>query len=159
MPVAPRSKGLTPADFTHQKSRVHYRIYTENGKAWLAFERPGDPLVQGKRELLYFVGSRRRGRSYLFPVDGFLFESSINWYSDQHVWDMTPTYGEAAEIPLDLPAYTSCLSCHVSGMRAPVEGTDNLFPDPPFSYPGVTCERCHGPGRRPCKRRRNYQSG
>src|SRR5271157_148524 len=29
-----------------------YRIYTQDGKVWLSFERPGDPSVRGKRELL-----------------------------------------------------------------------------------------------------------
>jgi hypothetical protein len=47
---------------------------------------------------------------------------------------------------MNLPAYPSCLTCHVSGMQAPVAGTENKYPDPPFFYPGVTCERCHGSG-------------
>ena len=128
----PATQGLTPADFTHQKSGVHYRIYTEAGKAWLAFDRPGDPRVHGRRELLYFVGSGVRGRSYLFSVDGFLFESPINWYTGQQLWDMAPAYGQATESPLNLPAYTSCLACHVSGMQAPLAGTQNHYPDPPI---------------------------
>jgi hypothetical protein len=74
----PAAQGLSVADFVHQKSGVHYRIFEEGGKVWLAFDRPGDPLVQGQRELLYFVGSGRRGRSYIFSMDGFLFESPIN---------------------------------------------------------------------------------
>jgi len=142
----PALENLTPADFTHRKSGVHYRIYAEDGKVWLSFERPGDPAVQGKRELLYFVGSGRRGRSYLFSMDGFLFESPVNWYTNRHVWDMAPAYGNAREIPMNLPAYTSCLHCHVSGMQPPAKGTENRYPSPPFSDAGVTCERCHGPG-------------
>jgi Tfp pilus assembly protein PilF len=31
-------------------------------------------------------------------------------------------------------------------MRAPAKGTDNLYPMPVFLHPGVSCERCHGPG-------------
>jgi Tfp pilus assembly protein PilF len=137
---------LTPADFTHAKSGVHFRIYAENNKAWLAFERPNDPSVRGTRELLYSIGSGRRGRSYLFATDGFLFESPVNWYSDRHVWDMAPAYGEATRIPLNLPAYSSCLHCHVSEMQPPIQGTQNRYPPPVFLHAGVTCERCHGPG-------------
>jgi hypothetical protein len=137
---------LIPADFVHQKSGVHFRIYAEDGKVWLSFERPSDPAVRGKRELLYYIGSGRRGRSYLFAVDGFLFESPVNWYTDRRVWDMAPAYGNASEIPMNLPAFSSCLHCHVSGMQPPAEGTENRYPIPPFSYAGVTCERCHGPG-------------
>jgi tetratricopeptide (TPR) repeat protein len=137
---------LIPADFVHQKSGVHYRIYVDDGKVWLSFERPNDPEVRGKRQLLYYIGSGRRGRSYLFAVDGFLFESPVNWYTDRHVWDMAPAYGNASQIPMNLPAFTSCLHCHVSGLQPPIQGTQNRYPVPPFSYSGVTCERCHGPG-------------
>ena len=142
----PALDGLIPADFVHQKSGVHYRIYAEDGKVWLSFERPNDPSVHSKHQLLYYIGSGRRGRTYLFAMDGFLFESPVNWYTDRHVWDMAPGFGNAAEIPLNLPAFTGCLHCHVSGMQPPIQGTQNRYPNPPFSQAGVGCERCHGPG-------------
>lgn len=141
----PASDDLMPADFTHRPSGVHYHIFRDGGRAWLTFERPGDPLMRGKRELLYYIGSGRRGRSYLFVTDGFLFESPVNWYANKS-WDMAPAYQNARAMPLNLPAYTSCLHCHVSGMRPPVEGTENRYPTPVFSENGVACERCHGSG-------------
>ncbi len=142
----PAIDGFMPAEFTHKNSRVHYRIYSENGRAWLSFDRPGDPEVRGTRELLYYIGSGRRGLTYLFETDGFLFESPVNWYANKQMWDMAPAYQSAREIPLNLPAYTSCLRCHVSGMQPPAEGTDNRYPEPPFTHNGVACERCHGSG-------------
>jgi len=141
----PATDALTPAEFTHKESGIHYRLYEENGRAWLSFDRLGDLQVRGKRELLYYVGSGRRGRSYLFETAGFLFESPVNWYANKQVWDMAPAYQTAREMPLNLPAYTSCLHCHVSEMQAPAKGTDNRYPDPPFLHDGVSCERCHGP--------------
>jgi hypothetical protein len=151
----PAIDALTPAEFTHRESGVHYRIYSEDGRAWLSFERPvpgqkddsevrGE--VHGKRELLYYIGSGHRGRSYLFQTGGFLFESPVNWYANRHTWDMAPAYQSAREIPLNLPAYTSCLHCHVSGMQPPLAGTENRYPQPPFTHGGISCERCHGPG-------------
>ena len=142
----PALDNLIPADFVHQKSGVHYRIYAEDGKVWLSFERPNDPEVRGRRQLLYYIGSGRRGTSYLFAVDGFLFESPVNWYADRQVWDMAPAYGNTSQAPLNLPAFTSCLHCHFSGMRPPIKGTENRYPKPPFLHSGVTCEACHGPG-------------
>jgi len=56
----PALENLIPPDFVHQKSGVHYRIYAEGGKVWLSFERPNDPEVRGKRQLLYYIGSGRR---------------------------------------------------------------------------------------------------
>ena len=142
----PASENLIAGDFTHQVSGVNYRIYSEAGKVWLSFDRPGDPAVHGKRELLYYIGQGRRGRSYLFSDDGFVFESPVNWYTDRHMWDMAPAYGNVREIPMTLPALTSCLDCHVSGIQPPINGTENRYKMPVFTYGGVTCERCHGPG-------------
>lgn len=142
----PAADALMTADFTHQPSGVHYKIYAENGRVWLSFDRPGDPEMRGRRQLLYYIGSGRRGRTYLFESDGFLFESPINWYAGKHIWDTAPAYQSAREAPLDLPAYASCLHCHVSGMQAPIRGTKNRYPEPVFSQNGVSCERCHGSG-------------
>ncbi|MGH9529911.1 MAG: tetratricopeptide repeat protein [Terriglobales bacterium] len=138
-------ENLIQADFTHRQSGVHYRIYTDAGRAWLTFDRQGDDPIHGKRELLYYIGSGRRGLTYLFADDGFVFESPINWYGDRHVWDMTPAYQQAKDIPLNLPAHTSCLHCHISGMRPPVDGTENRYEMPLLSHSGISCERCHGP--------------
>ena len=88
----PAIENVIPSDFFHSKSGVHYRIYSEGNRAWLSFERPGDPEVRGKRELLYYIGSGRRGLSYLSAQDGFLFESPVNWYSHEQRWDMAPAY-------------------------------------------------------------------
>jgi Flp pilus assembly protein TadD len=142
----PAQENLIAGEFTHQTSGVHYSVYRDGGKVWLSFDRPGDPLVNSKRELLDYIGQGRRGRTYLFSVDGFVFESPVNWYADRKVWDMAPAYGEAKEMPLNLPATTSCLHCHVSGMHAPLDGSENHYPTPVFFFSGVTCERCHGPG-------------
>lgn len=142
----PANENLVTGEFTHQKSGVTYRVYSESGKVWMAFERQGDTLVRGKRELLYYIGQGRRGTTYLFAVDGFFFETPINLYTSRHLWDMAPAYGDAREIPMNLPALTSCMDCHVSGIRPPVEGTENRYAMPLFLSPGVTCERCHGPG-------------
>ena len=112
----------------------------------MSFARAGDPLVQGKRELVYYIGQGRRGTTYLFSVDGYFFEAPINLYTSRHVWDMAPAYGTTHEAPMNLPVLPSCMDCHVSGIRPPVDGTENRYAMPLFLHPGVTCERCHGPG-------------
>jgi len=142
----PAAQNLIAGEFTHKPSGVHFNIANDNGKVLLTFDRPGDPFVHGERQFLYYIGQGRRGRTYLFSTDGFLFESPVNWYADRRLWDMAPAYGSSPTMPLNLPATTSCMHCHVSGVRAPLNGSDNLYPDPPFLFPGVTCERCHGPG-------------
>src|SRR5580700_5534739 len=110
-------QALIPGEFTHPASHVHYRIFEEAGKAWLSFDRDTDDSLQGKRELLYFIGSGQRGRTYLFSDDGYVFESPVNWYAQSNNWDMTPAYRDASRVPLNLPAAVSCLHCHTSGFR------------------------------------------
>jgi len=137
-------QALLPGEFTHAPSAVHYRVYEENGKAWLSFDRDTSDSIRGKRELLYFIGSGQRGRTYLFSDDGYVFESPVNWYAQSHAWDMTPAYKSATHIPLNLPAAVSCFHCHTSGFHPPAPGTENKYPEPlPFQH-GISCERCHG---------------
>ena len=135
---------LTPADFTHAASGVHYRVYSENNAAMLAFDRPGDPAMHGTRRLQYFIGSGHRGRTYLFSLDDFFFESPINWYAQKKVWDTAPAFQRARFMPMNLPAYPGCLNCHTSASRAPIAGTENKYDMPLFAHDGITCERCHG---------------
>lgn len=142
----PASDGLTPGAFEHKPSGVHYRAYEQDDKVWMTFEREGKDAIRGRRELLYFLGSGTKTRTYLFSDQGFLFEAPINWYSPERRWNMTPGYGEAQEIPMNLPGRQSCLNCHTSGMQAPLTGTENRFSGKPFLHGGITCERCHGTG-------------
>jgi len=142
----PAMQGLLTGEFVHSPSRVHYRVYAEDCKAWMSFGRPGDNQIQRKKELLYFIGTGHRGRTYLFSQDGFVFEAPINWYGQQSLWDIAPAYQEDREIPMNLPAVSSCLACHTSNSQPPVPGTENRYEQPPFAHAGVTCERCHGEG-------------
>ena len=142
----PASDGLTAGAFEHKPSGVHYRVYEQEGKVWMSFEREGKDAIRGQRELLYFLGSGKKTRSYLFSDQGFLIESPINWYSQEGRWNMSPGYGEAQEIPMNRPSHQSCLNCHTSGRQAPLAGTENKYSGKPFLHGGITCERCHGPG-------------
>jgi len=137
--------GLITGEFHHKQSGVTYSVSTKGGLTLLRYQREKENFG-GQRELLYFIGSGVKGRSYLFSTDGFLFETPINWYTQEHRWNMTPAYSEAREIPLNLPSYVDCLNCHTSGLQPPVAGTDSKFNGKPFLHAGITCERCHGSG-------------
>jgi hypothetical protein len=75
----PAAGNLIPGEFIHAPSHVQYQVLEESGRAWLGFDREGADAIHGKRELLYFIGSGTRGRTYIFANDGFFFESPINW--------------------------------------------------------------------------------
>lgn len=149
--------GFLPADFFHAGSGVHYRVYEESGRIWLNFERPAPVSksgpgalrsyeLNGQRELVYFIGSGLRGRTYLFERQGYWFEAPINWYAKKKMWDMAPGYRQAREMPLTLPVDPGCLHCHTSGAASSLPEARNRYAGAPFAQGGITCAACHGDG-------------
>jgi tetratricopeptide (TPR) repeat protein len=141
----PVGNNLVEGSFEHSPSAMRYRVYPKDGKAFLSFQQLDEPTIRGTQELQFFVGSGRRGRSYLFSVDDFLFQSPASYYSQKKRWDMSPGYESSREMPFNRAIEPSCLSCHASQIRA-ISGTDNRYEAVPFAQEGIGCERCHGPG-------------
>jgi tetratricopeptide (TPR) repeat protein len=100
---------------------------------------------QGEASFDYFIGSNTAGRSYLFALEGYLFELPVTWYQRARKWDASPGYEHEAAVRLNRPVDPTCLSCHASRLQ-PIYGTQNRYADPPFIENGISCERCHGPG-------------
>ena len=128
--------------FANQVSGVGYRIFRQDGATWFSFEVAG---VRGRRRLEYFVGSGAVGRSYLYAMDGFLYQAPVSWYSAPATWDLSPGYSQYDHLYLTRGIEPVCLDCHASGVQ-PAPGTANGYRAPPFREGGVSCERCHGPG-------------
>jgi hypothetical protein len=158
----PAIDGVIPADFRHAASGIHYRVYEENGKVWMSYEReeasrssdakpaPADLVpfnrLRGHQELLYFLGSGKRGRTYLFEQEGYWFEAPINWYAKKGLWDMTPNHLADREMPLTLPVDPGCLHCHATGAASSLPDARNHYAATPFAFGGITCAACHGDG-------------
>lgn len=143
------AEGFLPADFTHTASGVHYTVIEDGGRVWLTYERAEATArreLAGRVELRYFIGSGRRGRTYLFEREGYWFEAPINWYGKKQVWDMAPNFQSAQEMPLTLPVDPGCLHCHASGVAESLPEARNLYAGAPFGEGGVTCAACHGDG-------------
>ena len=147
--------GLIAADFRHAASGVHYRVYQEAGVAWMSYQRDAMALDLTDRvrssegtagNCDVFIGSGKRGRTYLFKQDGYWFEAPINWYAKKQVWDMTPNHLSDHEMPLTLPVDPGCLHCHASGAASSLPDARNHYAGDPFAYSGIACESCHGDG-------------
>ncbi len=55
--------------------------FRQGQRAVLSYERAGSNALLGTQELKYYVGSNTRGRTFLFEIDGFLYQSPINYYA------------------------------------------------------------------------------
>jgi len=128
--------------FAHKPSGVGYRVYRQDGAAWFSFN---VSAVQGIRRLEYFIGSGTVGRSYLYTMDGFLYQAPVSWYASPAKWDLSPGYQQYDQLYLTRGIETVCLECHASRLQS-VAGTANGYRSPPFQEGGISCERCHGAG-------------
>ena len=93
--------------------------------------------------LRYFIGAGVTGRSYLYEVGNYLFQSPVAWYSSIRQWNVSPGYEKSSGVNLMRPVETSCIDCHATGVHL-VAGTLNRYQQPPFERGGISCERCHG---------------
>jgi len=79
-----------------------YRVTKTKDAYRMEFARPSAGL-KGERDLRWFIGSGRVGRSYVFSVDGFLFQAPVSYYSSVERWNPSPGYSGKAHIDLAKP--------------------------------------------------------
>ena len=151
--------GLLRGSFSHKRSGVDYKVDSKDGVARLRYEReisvPGAALrgtlpgpLRGEERLVYYVGSGKQGRTYLFarPVAGgaLWYEAPVNWYAGKAGYEMAPAYEGAERAPLALPVEPNCLNCHATGVEEPLPFARNAWAGAPFRQGGVGCTACHG---------------
>ena len=142
----PALPNATEGSFYHSASGVSYTVQRRGQAALLTYHRSEPRPLNGSQLLKYCVGSNTRGRTFLFEIEGFLYQSPINYYAAKNRWDMSPGYSQLVEMELNHPVDSTCLFCHTSRVQPPVKGTVNQFGGEAFLQSGVGCERCHGPG-------------
>ncbi|MEO1525097.1 MAG: multiheme c-type cytochrome [Planctomycetota bacterium] len=89
------------------------------------------------------IGSGKNGQSYLFWVGDALYQNHLSFLSASNAWIHSPGY------PVHGGMYgrevgEGCLECHVTFVQRS-KRPNHYFRD--SAILGVTCERCHGPGR------------
>lgn len=128
---------------------------TSNPDLFFRMEQKGDeffqtavegenPFITERSERFAFVvGSGGKGQTYLFWKADELFELPVSYW-DELGWVNSPGYRDGVA-NFGRPVIPRCLECHATYF-------DSLAP-PPNRYRksgfvlGITCEKCHGPGR------------
>ena len=144
---------LGAKDLVHGASGVRYHVGVKGGKAFLDYDRAAGggtsserAGLKGEEQLEYFIGSGRRGRTFLYQQEGLWFEAPINWYGKKQLWDMAPAYEGAKEMPAPLPVDPNCLHCHTGETQMSDGSVRNRYAGAPFMAAGVGCAACHGDG-------------
>lgn len=93
------------------------------------------------------IGSGGKGQTYLYWRDNQLFQLPVGYSTVLHRWIISPGYIEG-QADFERPIIPRCLECHATYFKT-------VFPDPGIHLYdtknfvlGISCERCHGPGRR-----------
>ena len=93
------------------------------------------------------TGSARKGQTYLFWKGDQLFQLPVTYWTETDSWVNSPSYPDGSP-HFDKAIIPRCLECHASYFE--------WMPPPVNRYRktslvlGVTCEKCHGPGRAAC---------
>ncbi len=127
--------------YKHPASGLEYRI-AANGRVTIRDAAAG---ISHQQQFDYVVGSGSAGFSYLISRDRWLYQAPITWYAQKQRWAASPGYDADRTMAWDRPIDPSCLNCHASQLTH-IYGTRNRYAAEPFRQPGISCERCHGPG-------------
>jgi hypothetical protein len=92
------------------------------------------------------IGSGGKGQNYFYWRDDQLFQLPAGYSTVLHRWIISPGY-EDGVANFERGTIPRCLECHATYFEA-------VFPDPEVNMYntknyvlGISCERCHGPGR------------
>jgi tetratricopeptide (TPR) repeat protein len=131
----------------HKLSGVNYSLFLQGSQLFLTYQDAKDPEIAATRKLEYFLGSGHLGLTYLYSLNGYLFESPIAYYAASQSLDMKPGLESLKQAPPALPVQAECLRCHMSAVQHSDSGTINHYRGLPFLHTGITCESCHGDTR------------
>ncbi len=100
------------------------------------------------------IGSGGKGQTYLFWKGDQLFQLPVSYWNELG-WVNSPGYRDGVA-NFDRPIIPRCLECHATYFES--------IPPPPNRYSktdfvvGITCEKCHGPGRQHVQRESSKSS-
>lgn len=105
---------------------------------------PPSEVISRKEPFDLVIGSGRKGQTYLYWKGDQLFELPVSYWAETGQWMNSPGYPDG--LPnFDKPIIPRCLECHttyIGSLQPPL----NRFRRSTLVL-GITCEKCHGPGR------------
>ena len=118
---------------------------TEEGYFQSAVARfPPSETISHRERFDLVIGSGRKGQTYLYWKGSDLFELPVSYWAETGQWMNSPGYPDG--LPnFDKPIIPRCLECHATYIQS-LPPPSNRF-DKTSVVLGITCEKCHGPGK------------
>ena len=90
------------------------------------------------------TGSGKYGQSYLYWANQCLYELPVSHFTDLGQWVNSPGYVDGVA-NFARPISSRCLECHTTWFEQSGSSFNRFISE--GAILGVTCEKCHGPGR------------
>lgn len=124
-----------------------------NPQLYIAVERTDTGLFQTafqknerkiSRPFDYVVGSGKRGQTFMYWHDQYLFQLPLTWFTATQEWTNSPGYSN--KVQFNRPITARCLECHATYLTEQTKKDDkaDVFLKSEMIL-GVECEKCHGP--------------
>lgn len=126
---------------------LHFRMDAKESGFYetAVFWQPPDQKTRTER-IDIVTGSGDKGQTYLYWKGNQLFQLPVSYWTDLKAWINSPGYTEGVA-DFDRPILPRCLECHATYfLSIPSPKAENYYKKTGFVL-GISCERCHGPGR------------
>lgn len=90
-----------------------------------------------------FTGSAKAGQTFLYWHDDALFQAHVSYLTKADEWVASPGYRETG-VTFARNIHLECLECHMTYIDR--KQKPNVYHQDSAIW-GISCERCHGPGR------------
>jgi hypothetical protein len=126
---------------------LHFRMDSKEGQffqtaVW------GTPPEQRRHTERFdlVIGSGRNGQTYLFWDENQLFQLPVGYSTVVGRWINSPGYQDGTA-SFDRGIIPRCLECHAAYFESQFADPNSNFYNTKNFIVGISCERCHGPGR------------
>jgi len=125
---------------------LYFKMGAKDGRYYETAVTGWGDQVQTRTEPIDVVtGSGVRGATYLYWQGNQLYELPVSYWTDGRQWINSPGY-EDGSVDFSRPVNPGCLECHATYIRPLSQDPGTNRYDRDSLVPGISCERCHGPG-------------
>ena len=93
------------------------------------------------------TGSGTKGQTYLYWRGNQLFQLPVSYWTELANWVNSPGFTDGVA-SFDRPIVPRCLECHATYFDSIASAKGENFYKKTGYVLGISCERCHGPGRK-----------